>query len=91
MPSLADQIERAAGILQQLLNEACGEIQRDDLPEGDGWDPDLEDAQDASAGCWVELSEAGDFGEKIEVVLKMLRRIDAHDEEVDRKWAEKNP
>ena len=89
--NLADQIERALADLEVLFNEACTEIQRDDLPDGEDWLEDLLQADEAAQDLALSVGRGSDLNVHWELTEKMLRRIDAHDEEVDRKWAEKNP
>ena len=87
MMSLADQIEKALADLDVLLNEANDEITRDDLP--DEWEDDLMEADDASQHAVIEMGSCGAFNEHWIITEKMLRRIDAWDEEQDKAFEAK--
>lgn len=74
---LADQIDRAADHLSRLLREADEELTREDLPEA------MFDDADHASECAQDLSGDVETDERLNTVVAMLRRIDAHDAEAD--------
>jgi hypothetical protein len=79
MMKLADQIDNAIVALEQLLDEALREIQRDDLPEE--WADELSDADESGQRALSAIGQASDFNEHVDALQKMLRRIDIYEEQ----------
>jgi len=76
---LADRIDNAIVALEQLLDDALRELDRDDLPEE--WADALSDADENGQRALIDIGEASDFNEYVDVLQKMLRRIDEHEEQ----------
>jgi len=70
---LAGKINRAVSDLEELLERAQREFERDDLP--DGWDDDLSDADEAAQNAASQIGSASDFNEYLDKIEAMLVRI----------------
>jgi hypothetical protein len=77
-----DLISKINGLTTDLLlalERAEREFERDDLPED--WNDELEDAIEAAQNAQSAIGNASDFNEHLDLIEKVLERINEHEEE----------